>query len=75
MTLRQFISIMIFATVFCWSAWVLVIFNIDPFQASISEFVFFYLSLFLARSWHHFLVAVWYFFTVSQADERCHIAL
>lgn len=48
MTLRQFITIMLFATVFCWSAWLLVLFNTDPFAASLSEFLFFYLSLFLS---------------------------
>jgi hypothetical protein len=48
MTLRQYISIMIVATLFCWLAWVMVIMNVDPFEASPSMFIFFYLSLFLA---------------------------
>lgn len=39
---------MLFATVFCWTAWTLVIIYIDPFQASRVDFFFFYLSLFLS---------------------------
>ena len=39
---------MLFATVLCWTAWVFVILNVDPFQTNSLGFVFFYISLFLA---------------------------
>jgi len=48
MTLRQYFTIMIIGTILCWISWLFVIVNIDPFQASQSAFLFFYLSLFLA---------------------------
>ena len=48
MTLRQYISVMILGTIFCWSAWMVIILNVDPFVASTSSFIFFYFSLFLA---------------------------
>jgi hypothetical protein len=48
MTLRQFLGIMFFATIFCWSAWALVLINVDPLQASTSDFLFFYASLLLS---------------------------
>ena len=46
MTLKQYLIIMLLATVFCWVAWWFVITNIDPFQADIMGFIFFYASLF-----------------------------
>lgn len=35
-------------TVICWTAWVFILFNIDPAQADFLSFIFFYSSLFLA---------------------------
>jgi len=48
MTLRQYLTIMLLATIFCWIAWWFVISNVDPFQGDGLGFFFFYLSLFLA---------------------------
>lgn len=46
MTLKQYLIIMLLATVFCWVAWWFVITNVDPFQADVMGFIFFYASLF-----------------------------
>jgi len=48
MSLRQYITIMLIATVLCWTSWVFVIINIDPFEARALSFSFFYISLFFA---------------------------
>lgn len=48
MTLRQYITTMAVATLLCWSAWVFVIVNVNPFEAGFASFLFFYASLFLA---------------------------
>jgi hypothetical protein len=48
MTLRQYIIIMIFGSILCWTAWGIVIVNIDPFQDTGVGFTFFYTSLFFA---------------------------
>lgn len=48
MTLRQYITTMIFATLLCWVAWGFVIINVDPFEVNALGFVFFYVSFFLA---------------------------
>ncbi|MBI5222173.1 MAG: hypothetical protein HY980_01610 [Candidatus Magasanikbacteria bacterium] len=48
MTLRQYIIIMLIATVLCWAAWWIVVLNIDPFQDTGAGFGFFFLSFFLA---------------------------
>ncbi|MFH1286693.1 MAG: hypothetical protein ABII02_02990 [Candidatus Magasanikbacteria bacterium] len=48
MTLRQYLVIMFLGTLLCWAAWGLVVLNIDPFVATLSAYVFFYTSLFLA---------------------------
>lgn len=46
MTLKQYLVIMFLATIFCWVAWWFVITNVDPFQADVLGFIFFYSSLF-----------------------------
>jgi Ca2+/Na+ antiporter len=48
MTLKQYITIMILASIFCWTSWWFVIVNVDPFQADVVGFGFFYVSLFLS---------------------------
>jgi len=48
MTIRQFITIMIFGTLMCWAGWGVVLWNIDPYEAGIVSFMFFYITLFLA---------------------------
>lgn len=48
MTLKQYLTIMILGTIMCWTAWWLVILNVDPEAAGTAGFSFFYGSLFLA---------------------------
>ncbi len=48
MGLKYYITTMILATILCWVAWFLVIFNIDPRAAGVWSFILFYLSLFLS---------------------------
>ena len=48
MTLKQYITIMILGSILCWTAWGIVLVNIDPFQDTGVGFAFFYASLFFA---------------------------
>src|SRR3989338_9316484 len=48
MSLKKYISLMIFGTVLCWIAFGLVVNNFDPDQQSWLVFAFFYTTLFLA---------------------------
>ena len=50
MTLRQYLILMSIGTAICWVVWFLVIGNIDPNEAGVFGFLFFYASLFLALS-------------------------
>ena len=47
MTIKQYLYLMAFSTLICWVAFVFVLFNIDPAQAGVLGFGFFYISLFL----------------------------
>lgn len=48
MNLRQYLIIMVIGTILCWVSWFFVILNIDPFEANLASFIFFYVSAFLA---------------------------
>lgn len=48
MSLKYYLSIMFCATLICWLAWLIIIFNVDPRQAGSWNLIFFYLSLFLS---------------------------
>ncbi|PIY78796.1 MAG: hypothetical protein COY82_00570 [Parcubacteria group bacterium CG_4_10_14_0_8_um_filter_35_7] len=48
MTLKSYLILMTISTFFCWLAWGVVLFFIDPTQAGFIGLLFFYLSLFLA---------------------------
>ncbi|OGF33756.1 hypothetical protein A2316_03330 [Candidatus Falkowbacteria bacterium RIFOXYB2_FULL_38_15] len=48
MTLKQYLFLMSFGAILCWVLWFLVLFFVDPGEAGIFDFIFFYLSLFLA---------------------------
>lgn len=63
MTIRQFLTIIAFATLVCWVSWGVVVWNIDPFEASLFQMIGFYVPLFFAVSgtvatglygWYHF---------------------
>jgi hypothetical protein len=48
MSLKQYLIIMIIATLICWGALAMVIFNVDPETTGLAGFGLFYVSLFLA---------------------------
>lgn len=48
MTLKQYLATMIIASIMCWTAWIFVLLNVDPFHANALSFVFFYIGLLLA---------------------------
>lgn len=48
MTLQSYLILMSLTTIICWSAWVFVIFMIDPSITNWIGFLLFYSSLFLA---------------------------
>lgn len=48
MSLKQYLATMIIATLLCWTAWVFVLVNVDPFYANALSFGFFYIGLFLS---------------------------
>lgn len=50
MTIKQFILVMILATIICWVALVAVLYYVNPYQANILGMGAFYGSLFLATS-------------------------
>lgn len=48
MTLRAYLILMSVGALICWLAWFFILGSIDPKQAGLFGFVFFYCSLFLA---------------------------
>lgn len=48
MSLRHYLVLLIVGTLACWSAWFVVLFNIDPKQSGFVGLAGFYASLFLA---------------------------
>lgn len=48
MSIKQYLTTMLLATILCWLACWLVVINIDPFTDTGAGLAFFYLSLFLA---------------------------
>lgn len=47
MALKHYLTLLVLGTVACWIAWVLVLFNIDPFVSGFIGLASFYISLFL----------------------------
>jgi len=48
MTIKQLIITVLLATIICWLAWGLVIFQVDPTASGFFGFLLFYLALFFA---------------------------
>lgn len=48
MTLRSYLAGMMASTIFCWLAWGLVLYYVNPQEANLIGFLSFYLSLFFA---------------------------
>lgn len=48
MTIKQFLTIISGASLLCWATVVVMLWNVDPFEATPVHFLFFYMTLFLA---------------------------
>ena len=48
MKLSKYLTLMLLATLFCWGAFFIVLFSVDPFTTTILGFILFYFSLFFA---------------------------
>ena len=48
MTFRMYIALMSLATLFAWVAWGVILWNTNPFEAGITGFVMFYVTLFIS---------------------------
>lgn len=66
MTLKQYIATMIAATIMCFTAWMFVIMNVDPFRSSAIAFFFFYISFFFSLVG---LLSVVLFFTYKKVSR------
>lgn len=66
MGLRQYITIMVIATILCWSGWGYVIYNIDPNHSGIGGFLAFYTSLFFALFGTVSLVGFWVYKQINK---------
>ncbi len=48
MTLRSYLTTMIFATIICWTVFFFVVWTVNPQTSNIAGFLLFYISLFLS---------------------------
>ncbi len=48
MTLKKYLFLMIFATLMCWGGLIMVLLFINPYEADVVGFLFFYTALFLS---------------------------
>jgi len=48
MTLKQYIIVMLVATLICWAAFIMVIFSFDPGEIGVAQFILFYVCLLFA---------------------------
>lgn len=73
---RYFILIGI-GTLVCWTAWVLVLLNINPFSAGIVGVISFYLSLFLALVGTFFVSGFGFRFLIHRGhhDAFAHVGI
>jgi hypothetical protein len=57
MTLKQLVAIIILATLACWTAWTMVLFQVDPTDSGAPGILVFYGCLFLALLGSLFLIS------------------
>lgn len=57
MTLKQLILTITIATLVCWAAWVMILFQVNPLETNFLGFMIFYLSLFFALLGTFFLIS------------------
>lgn len=69
MSLRQYISIMLFSTILCWTSFGFVVINIDPFEAGFLSFSFFYVSVFFALVGTLSIIFFGFYSMFSRKDE------
>lgn len=64
MSLKKYLIFMSFLTLFCWLAWLVVLFYLNPFEAGFIGYLCFYFSLFFAFlgtfSLFGFFIRVWF---------------
>lgn len=64
MSLKKYLILMTSVTLFCWLAWLVVLYYMNPVEAGFVGFTMFYLSLFLALigtfSLFGFFIRVWF---------------
>lgn len=75
MTLRQYLTIMILATLMCWVSWVVVLLNIDPFAGSSIGFLFFYVSLFFSLVGTVSLLTLLAYKCIPAFDSPIHVSV
>ncbi|MFA5076393.1 MAG: hypothetical protein WC480_03185 [Patescibacteria group bacterium] len=46
--MKRYLILMTVATLVCWVAWMIVLFRVNPLEAEVLNFIFFYLAFFLA---------------------------
>ena len=68
MTLVKYLILMILATLFCWAAFFIVVYSVNPLQTVFLGFVLFYVSLFFAVTGLASIIGflVRYFFNKNQ---------
>jgi len=64
MSLKKYLIFMSFLTLFCWLAWLVVLFYLNPFEAGFIGYLCFYISIFFALigtfSLLGFFIRVWF---------------
>ncbi|MBU4360816.1 hypothetical protein KKC16_01435 [Patescibacteria group bacterium] len=68
MTLSKYLILMILATLFCWTAFLIVVYSVNPLQTVFLGFVLFYVSLFFSVTGLAAIIGflVRYFFNKNQ---------
>lgn len=69
MTLRQYLFLMSLGTLTCLTAWIFLLFNIDPVNTDTISFVFFYASLFLSLLGIISIVSLWIKIKFLKSEE------
>ena len=69
MTLRQYLFLMSLGTLICFTAWIFLLFNIDPTNTELLVFVFFYASLFLSLLGIISVISLWIKIKFLKSEE------
>ena len=77
MSIFKYLILLLICTIFCWIAWFLVLFMIDPGEAGLLAFIFFYLSFALALTGTFSIVGLlwrWRFAKDEMAYKQVRLA-